>query len=102
LLGVIVTTEGVGVCGGGVVVGVDDVKVLEGGVVEWEVVVVEEEVGRDIDVEVAVVRGVVDVTVDDGLLAGDGVVVEGGGVSEDVAGSGVVLVLFDIVKMRPY
>ena len=72
-------------------------------------------------VEVSVVKGVVEdsttlgeVVVDNGgtmvdetavesVLAGDGVEVEEGGADVDVVGgSSVVLVVFDIVKMRTY
>jgi len=77
----------------------------------------------DVDVEDAVVEEgvledstttVVEVDVDDegmvvvetvveSVLVGDGVEVEGGGASVDVVGiSSVVLVEFDIVKMRSY
>ena len=80
----------------GVGVGVDDTGVddVEGGVLEVCTIVVEVEVDKGGAVVVeAVVASV---------LAEGGVEVEGGGVPVDVGRSSVVLVEFDIVKMRSY
>lgn len=82
--------------------------VLDAGVDDFEVADVEgvvlEVVTTEINVEVDIGgRGTVVVeTVVESVLAGVGVVVEGGGAAVDVGSSSVVLVEFDIVKMRSY
>jgi hypothetical protein len=104
---VTVMTEGLGVCDWAIVVWAGVLLVLDAGVDDFDVVSVEEGVLEDssTEVEVEVDNGgpvVVD-TVVASVLAGDGVEVEGGGVSVDVAEiSSVVLVEFDILKMRLY
>jgi hypothetical protein len=102
---VTVTTEVPRVCDEAVVVWAGVLLVLDAVVEDFEVSVVEEvleDSTTEVEVEVEVGGPVVE-TVVESVLAGDGVVVEGGGVSVDVAGiSSVVLVEFDIVKMRSY
>lgn len=76
--------------------GVDDTEVddVEGGVLEVSNIVVEVEVDKG--------GAVVVETVVASVLAEGDVEVEGGGAPVDVGRSSVVLVEFDIVKMRSY
>lgn len=104
---VIVITEVSGICDWVVVVWAGVLLVLDVVVEDFEVSVVEGEVLEDSTTEVEVEEDkgetVVAEAVVESVLAGDDIVVEGGGVSVDVAGiSSVVLVEFDIVKMRSY